>query len=168
MKSRLLYAAYGSNLHPGRLQERIASATLVGTSLLSKYGLRFHKRGMDRSAKCGLSNHGEGVHVAVYEIGSGDKRVLDQIEGVGKGYDAGVVEAPGFGSCHTYFASETHIDDQLQPFDWYKEMVLLGCLTHAFPGAYCERIAALPAIVDRDQRRARQNWHIVGRLRACN
>lgn len=162
----MLYAAYGSNLHPGRLRARIASARLVGTSFLSRYSLRFHKRGRDRSAKCGLSNCGQGAHVAIYEIDDDDKQVLDRIEGVGMGYDTAVVEVPGFGNCGTYFASQSHIADCLQPFDWYREMVLLGCLTHAFPGTYCNRIAALPAIADPDPQRARENWRIVGRLRA--
>ena len=46
-----------------------------------------HKRGQDRSAKCGFSECGQGMHVAVYEIDDGDRKVLDGIEGVGNGYD---------------------------------------------------------------------------------
>ena len=161
----MLYAAYGSNLHPRRLRERIAAARLVGTSFLREYTLRFHKRGMDRSAKCGLAGCGQGAHVAVYEIDDGDKRKLDRIEGVGRGYDAGDVLVPGFGICCTYFASESYIDERLQPFDWYLEMVLLGCREHGFPAAYSERIAALPAIEDTDPERRRSNWRIVGMLR---
>ncbi|MDH3909632.1 MAG: gamma-glutamylcyclotransferase, partial [Gammaproteobacteria bacterium] len=67
-RSTSLYAAYGSNLHPRRLRERIKSATLRGTSFLHKYTLQFHKRGQDRSAKCGFSDCGQGMHVAVYEV----------------------------------------------------------------------------------------------------
>ena len=160
-----LYAAYGSNLHPQRLRERIKSATLRGTAFLGRYTLRFHKRGQDDSAKCGISECGQGLHVAVYEIDEADRRVLDGIEGVGKGYEVDEVDVPGFGQCFTYVASRTHIDDLLQPFDWYRDMVLLGCLRHAFPASYCERIAALPVIEDPDPARREHNWRTVERLK---
>jgi gamma-glutamylcyclotransferase len=159
-----LYAAYGSNLHPQRLRERIKSATLRGTAFLGRYTLRFHKRGQDDSAKCGISECGQGLHVAIYEMDEADRRVLDGIEGVGKGYEVDEVGVPGFGQCFTYVASSTHIDHLLQPFDWYREMVLLGCLRHAFPASYCERIAALPVIEDPDPARRERNWRTVERL----
>jgi gamma-glutamylcyclotransferase (GGCT)/AIG2-like uncharacterized protein YtfP len=159
------YAAYGSNLHPQRLRERIKSATLRGTSMLRTYTLQFHKRGQDASAKCGISKCGQGLHVAIYEVSEADWRVLDGIEGVGRGYEVDEVSVPGFGKCFTYIASHTHIDDLLQPFDWYREMVLLGCQRHAFPAPYCERIAALPVIGDPDPARRERNWRTVERLR---
>jgi gamma-glutamylcyclotransferase (GGCT)/AIG2-like uncharacterized protein YtfP len=160
-----LYAAYGSNLHPQRLRERIRSATLRGTGFLRKYTLQFHKRGQDQSAKCGITDCGQGLHVAVYEVDAADKKVLDTIEGVGKGYDIDEISVPGFGKCFTYVASHTHIDELLHPFDWYREMVLLGCLRHAFPAPYCERIAAIPVIEDPDPVRRDRNWSTVNVLR---
>ena len=160
-----LYAAYGSNLHPQRLRERIRSATLRGTGFLRNYTLQFHKRGQDQSAKCGSTDCGQGLHVAVYEVDAADKKVLDTIEGVGKGYDIDEISVPGFGKCFTYVASHTHIDELLEPFDWYREMVLLGCLRHAFPAPYCERIAAIPVIEDPDPVRRDRNWSTVNVLR---
>ena len=164
-KSTSLYAAYGSNLHPGRLRERIRSAKLRGTAFLSRYTLQFHKRGQDRSAKCGFTDCGRGLHVAVYEVDDADRKVLDRIEGVGRGYDVDEISVPGFGRCFTYAASRTHIDELLRPFDWYREMVLLGCLRHAFPAPYRERIAAVAVIADPDPVRRESNWHTVERLR---
>ena len=164
-QSTSLYAAYGSNLHPQRLRERIRSATLRGTGFLRKYTLQFHKRGQDQSAKCGITDCGQGLHVAVYEVDAADKKVLDTIEGVGKGYDIDEISVPGFGKCFTYVASHTHIDELLEPFDWYREMVLLGCLRHAFPAPYCERIAAIPVIEDPDPVRRDRNWSTVNVLR---
>ena len=105
------------------------------------------------------------MHVAVYEIDRAGKRKLDRIEGVGRGYDVGHIDVPGFGRCFTYLAASTHIDDLLHPFDWYREMVLLGCLRHAFPGAYCDRIAAMPAMADPHHQRRARNWRIVDTLR---
>ena len=164
-RSTSLYAAYGSNLHPRRLRERIRSATLRGTGFLQKYSLQFHKRGQDRSAKCGFSDCGEGMHVAVFEIDDGDRKILDGIEGVGKGYDVDEISVPGFGKCFTYAAARSHIDELLHPFDWYREMVLLGCLAHAFPAAYRERIAAIPVIEDPNAVRRTKNWHTVELMR---
>ena len=46
---RLLYAAYGSNLHPGRLQKRVDSARLEGTAFVADLSLTFDKRGVDGS-----------------------------------------------------------------------------------------------------------------------
>ena len=160
-QSTSLYAAYGSNLHPQRLRERIRSATLCGTAFLHKYTLQFHKRGQDESAKCGITDCGAGLHVAVYEVDAADRKVLDGIEGVGKGYEVDEIGVPGFGRCFTYVASHTHIDELLQPFDWYREMVLLGCLRHAFPAPYCAQIAALPVIEDPDPVRREKNWRTV-------
>jgi gamma-glutamylcyclotransferase len=164
-RSKSLYAAYGSNLHPRRLRERIRSAALRGTSFLHNYTLQFHKRGQDLSAKCGFSDCGQGMHVAVYEIDDADRKALDAIEGVGKGYDVDQISVPGFGKCFTYVAARTHIDECLQPFDWYREMVLLGCLSHAFPAAYCERVATVPVIEDPDPVRRDKNWQTVALLR---
>ena len=94
IESTSLYAAYGSNLHPRRLRERIRSATLRGTGFLRKYTLQFHKRGQDDSAKCGISDCGRGLHVAIYEMNESDRRVLDDIEGVGRGYEVDAVSIP--------------------------------------------------------------------------
>ncbi len=159
------YAAYGSNLHPRRLRERVAHATCVGTSFLRQHTLQFHKRGQDRSAKCSFSSCGQGMHVAVYEIDESGKQTLDRIEGAGKGYDVANLHVPGFGECFTYIAARTHIDELLQPFDWYREMVLLGCREHAFPSTYCESIATIPVIEDPDRERRANSWGIVERLR---
>jgi hypothetical protein len=165
VSKKLRYAAYGSNLHPRRLRERIEHAKLVGTSFLKQHTLQFHKRGQDESAKCSFSSCGQGMHVAIYEVNESGKQVLDRIEGVGKGYDVASLHVPGIGECFTYIAARTHIDDFLQPFDWYREMVLLGCHSHAFPGAYCDSIAAVPTIADPDEDRRKKNWGIVELLR---
>jgi gamma-glutamylcyclotransferase len=163
--STSLYAAYGSNLHPQRLRQRIRSARLRGTAFLGRYTLQFHKRGQDHSAKCGFTECGRGLHVAVYEIDNRDRKVLDAIEGAGSGYVVNEINVPRFGRCFTYVASRTHVDELLHPFDWYREMVLLGCFRHAFPEPYRQRIAAVPVIADPDSARREKNWRTVELLR---
>ena len=105
------------------------------------------------------------MHVAVYEIDAASKQMLDRIEGVGRGYDVADLHVPSFGECFTYLAAGSHIDDLLHPYDWYREMVLLGSRRLAFPNAYSESIAAVPAIADPDRERRTMNWGIVERLR---
>ena len=121
------YAAYGSNLHPLRLALRIPSSRFLESCYVPGWSLHFHKRSIDGSGKCNIVNSGEGVYVAVYEMNEIDKAKLDEIEGTGKGYHNSTIDVPDLGSCFTYLGATSHICDELTPFDWYKEMVLLGC-----------------------------------------
>jgi len=159
------YAAYGSNLHPMRIQERTPSARLLGPGLLEGFGLRFHKRSVDGSAKCNVAAHGDGVHVAVYEMSSDDKRLLDAIEGVGRGYASGTVDVSEFGACAIYIAELSHIDETLRPYDWYRDLVVLGCREMNFPANYHDRIVALATTTDPDQKRSELNRRLVDRIR---
>lgn len=155
------YAAYGSNLHPRRLGRRIASAQLLGTGSLPDWSLCFHKLSVDASGKCSIQQGSSGVHFAVYEISESDKEILDRIEGVGSGYDLVNLDIPGFGQCFSYAASETHIDDALDPYDWYQALVLAGAHALSFPRDYVEGIAAVRACRDPDSARHREMWNLV-------
>jgi hypothetical protein len=164
----MLYAAYGSNLHPRRLGARISSARLVGTNFMGGWSLHFHKRGDDGSAKCSILPNGDGVHLAVYEISADDKLALDRIEGVGFGYTEALLTVPEVGDCTTYIAAESHIDVSLDPYDWYKELVLIGARTHGFPDDYLNRISALPACQDPDLIRSARQWKRVEKVKTGN
>ena len=109
------YAAYGSNLHPLRLQARTPTARLIGTGYLPDWSLRFHKRSLDTSGKCSIKKGSSGVYVAVYTMTAADKQLLDRIEGVGQGYANTTIQVPGIGECSTYVAEDTHIDRSLAP-----------------------------------------------------
>lgn len=160
------YAAYGSNLHPVRLTERVPSAELIGTSFVPGFSLRFNKlSNVDGSAKCSIENGGTGAYFAVYRILAEEKPLLDACEGLGDGYDELLLDLPEFGHCFTYIVSATHIRQDLAPFDWYKAMVLRGCEFHRFPESYVSRIRTAVAVPDPDERRGRQQWNIVSRLR---
>jgi len=160
------YAAYGSNLHPLRLTERIASARLVTTGFLPNWSLHFNKRSKDKSGKCTIRSGGAGVHVALFDMSAEDKLVLDKIEGLGNGYSEVEFSLPCVGECTAYVAAESHIDDSLMPYDWYKELVLLGGRSHGFPNDYLSRIDALPACQDPDRDRRVKGWQTVELVRA--
>lgn len=162
------YAAYGSNLHPLRLQARVPSARLLGTGRLPGWALRFHKRGTDGSGKGSIVEAGGSVYVAVYEMSDDGMSVLDRIEGIDTGYRRASVGMPGFGACDTYLARPSHIDDALQPYDWYREMVLVGARVHGFPDGYVERICEIVTCTDPDAARRQANWALAERLRTSS
>ena len=148
-----------------RLGERLPSARLLGPGFLAGYQLEFHKRSQDESGKCSISPGGSGVHVAVYEISVADKQRLDEIEGVGRGYADAVVDVPGFSDCSTYRAEPAFVDDGLSPYEWYRELVLLGCRFHGFPDSYIARIEAVGSIEDPDAGRQQRRRQLLEKIR---
>jgi hypothetical protein len=57
------------------------------------------------------------------------------------------------------------VDDALQPYDWYRELVLLGCEELRLPGDYARRIESVAAVPDPDSDRRRDGWETVRMLR---
>lgn len=163
----MLYLAYGSNLHPLRLSERAPSASLLGTAILPGWTLHFHKRGQDGSAKCNIVRAGptESVYGAVFEIDRTDLQALDTAEGLGNGYEHHHLELAGYGRALTYMASESHIDQSLSPYQWYKEYVLLGCEYHEMHERYVAGIRTLPHCDDPNRERHRENMTLVEKMR---
>lgn len=163
----MLYFAYGSNLLLPRMRKRLPDADTVGIAVLPGHELRFHKRGMDGSAKCNAlvsPDHDALVLGVVYRIPRQDKVCLDRIEGLGSGYrdvrvqvelDSGQAE-----TVLTYMA--THIDGRLKPFGWYREHVLAGARGWRLPTAYVARIEAVEAIRDPDFGRSARERAIHG------
>lgn len=120
---------------------------------------------MDGSAKCDIRPDGAGIHVAVYHMDSG-KEELDAIEGIG--YTSEMLDIPGFGECFAYIASHSHVDIALSPYDWYKEMVLLGCESQRFPDAYTSSVRLIDSIPDPNVERRQFNWKTIEMLKNGN
>lgn len=160
----MLYAAYGSNLHPARLAERLPSARLLGTGHLQHWSLRFYKRSKDDSGKCSILSGSEGVFFAISEISARDKLALDRIEGLGDGYAEVSLHIPPFGDCASYVAQESHVDYALRPYDWYQALVLAGARFHGFPDDYVARIGSVPAMPDPDAERSARHWALARRM----
>jgi hypothetical protein len=162
------YAAYGSNLHPVRLDRRVPSATLLGTDFLPTWSLNFSKTShVDGTGKCTISEDGDGVYVAVYEIATAEEVILDRCEGLGSGYNSLTLEVPGFGWCKSYIADEGAIDESLVPTDWYREYVLLGCEFNQFPEDYIARVRKVECCQDPDPQRSRKEWELVESIIKC-
>ncbi len=173
MSTSLTYFAYGSNLHPVRLGERIPSARLITTGQLNGYRLAFHKRGQDGSGKCNLVHTGRPAdHVlgAIYTINRVHKAELDIFEGNGNGYiDQQLVidSSTGIQSCFSYMAQHTHIDDQLLPYHWYKHLVREGARFLGFHSAYIRAIDDVDSRADPHRQRDQEHQALIERLLSC-
>jgi hypothetical protein len=98
----MLYAAYGSNLHPLRLSLRLPNSRFKGTAAIAGLKLCFHKKSKDQSGKCNIVAGDDSIHVAGYELGGAEKDRLDHIEGTGSGSIVETLEVPGFGTNFTH------------------------------------------------------------------
>jgi gamma-glutamylcyclotransferase len=166
----LHYFAYGSNLHPVRLLERVHSAQLVGVIELSQHRLAFQKRGRDGSSKCNLVCTGEesdGVCGAIYQMDSAHKKDLDYFEGNGNGYldEQLTVELHGQEyRCFTYFAQQSYIDNDLKPYHWYKDLVVLGSRHLQFPDVYVRSIELIESVEDPDKTRRKHHERVIEKI----
>ena len=163
----LHYLAYGSNLHPLRLEARIP-ARLLGAVRLRHWRLRFHKVGADGSGKCDLvAEPGACAYGAVYAIEAGHKPRLDAVEGEGYATRELEVELDGRRlAAFAYVARPGWIDPGAVPHRWYRQLVLWGALHHRFPARYVEAIAGIPARQDAALSRRRRHQALLARMRA--
>jgi len=153
----LTYFAYGSNMHPNRMKQRVPSAEAVGIARLGKYSVCFHKRGWkDGSGKCNAhftGDPGDEVIGVIYKVLSSEKSMLDSCEGVGNGYEVRnitVLHDNDKRAVFTYIAEEMHIDDKLVPYSWYKLYVVHGARHHGLPESYILSLNSVRAIEDPD------------------
>ncbi|RJP24367.1 MAG: gamma-glutamylcyclotransferase [Candidatus Abyssobacteria bacterium SURF_5] len=163
----MLYFAYGSNMCLERLWKRCPSCEFESTAKLIGHSLRFNKRSTDKSGKCTAfftGNPGDFVFGAVYEILPSEKPQLDKAEGVGSGYiehPITVRSGDKTFKTFTYLADPEYVEDNLSPYDWYKEFVLQGAKSISLPEEYIAAIASVNARQDPNKSRADKNWAIL-------
>ena len=168
--SLIHYFAYGSNLHPLRLIERVPSARLLGVASYPARRLGFDKIGRDGSGKCTLldsTTSGDQVYGAIYQIEAAQQAALDEAERRGRGYRVEKVALNCQGrvySCFTYVAQASYMAENLRPYEWYKQLVVLGGQYLGFPAAYISAIAAEPAVEDPNHQRQVQMAKLIKRI----
>ncbi len=153
------YFAYGSNMSIARLRKRVPSAVLIGCGMLKAHDLRFHKSSHDGSGKCDAyftGTDGDIIYGALFEIDPDEQSDLDEAESLGHGYDAKDVEVLVEDeikiNAMTYIA--TKINQDLKPYSWYMNHVLIGAKELALPGEYIEaKILSIDSIEDKDKER---------------
>ncbi len=145
------------------------SARLLGPVCLPGCRLVFHKIGMDDSGKCDLLETGypnDTAWGALYRMDERDRPALDAAEGPGYVsrpfpvlHDGEQVEAM------TYLARPERQDPGICPFDWYRDLVLLGARMNRFPGHYLAFIEQVPTVADPDPERGRLNAELIAAMR---
>jgi gamma-glutamylcyclotransferase len=161
------YFAYGSNLHPLRLIKRVPSARLLGITDLKRHRLTFHKKSIDGSSKCNiLKTHNESdiVHGAIYRLDPKHKDALDRFENKGNGYTDSAITLHHQGqqfTCFTYRAQASHIDDDLMPYHWYKNLVVLGAKYLQLPEPYISSLESIQSMDDLDSRRRGESEKLI-------
>lgn len=150
--------AYGSNMLTARMAARAPAARLLGPALLERFALRWNKRSKDGSGKCSIEETGrreDFVWGVLYELNAADKKQLDEVEGLGRGYGERSVTVLTNGKlvgAHVYYATST--DPNSRPYDWYRELVVSGARQHGLPSEYVQSLEAVSAIKDLDEKRA--------------
>ncbi len=155
MTGALLYFAYGSNMLRQRLVRRCPSASAVGAFTLPGYGIDFSKYGRDGSGKATIfAAPSDIVTGVIFRLDRAEIALLDQAEGLGRGYDRldAVTVMPLDGKAPvqamTYSAEAVYRDETLQPFDWYRALVLAGAQQNSLPEQYIARLAGQTSVVD--------------------
>ncbi len=168
MSNHLFYFAYGSNLHPLRLAERIPSSRFLGIARVLGYRLCFHKCGQDGSAKCNAlytGSTGDELYGAVYRMDTGHKPILDDFEGQGYQADSfSVVLNKAEYTVFYYAAVDSYINNNLRPYHWYKELVILGAKFHNLPDKYLMQVNAVESAEDTDHTRYHRHIQLIKRI----
>ena len=100
----------------------------------------------------------------VYRFDAAEKIALDRAEGAGYAQVSLEVETGGGRlEVYCYRARDTHLDDGLTPYAWYKALVLQGARGHRLPDRYIDFLDSHPAIDDHDMSRASRHFRIAAR-----
>ncbi len=170
MNERFYYLAFGSNLHPVRLTERLGPVRGLGPVELPGWRLCFDKRGSDGSAKANLRaapGSTASAWGAVFELERAQFPLLDRFEGCGRGYDTFELDLPVAGRTRTvltYLVPSHWLARGALPHDWYRDLVVAGARFQGFPAGVIEAIPATPARPEPDRVRPRQHAELLERL----
>ena len=166
----LFYLAYGSNLHPLRLQQRLSQCELIARIEIPSHRLYFHKRGEDNSGKCDLifSTPQDRCFGALYQIATTDAGTLDRFE---SGYhrrgltvEIAAERYQGF----TYQADKPMIAPDLQPFGWYLALITSGAEFLGFSAQYLQQLERTSSRSDPHPTKAEQHRQLVRQLQLHN
>ncbi len=156
-KKQLIYFAYGSNLHPNRLEARIGKSPQLGIFRLFDYKLNFNKPSIDGSAKCNISkDRTHSVYGVLYNVTPEQKALLDQFEA---GYSTTWMNHKNIGQYFTYLANPP-LSNSFLPYHWYKILVVLGAGYHNFPARYLNMLGCLNSVRDENVERTENNLKI--------
>lgn len=155
---RVMYFAYGANVHPGWLRRRIPDAELVGAAALPGHRLAFRKRGRDGAARSDAQPgdaRDDALPGVLYIV---RREALDQLGAAGAGYRMEEVEVIVAGTPRralTWRAEDSEVAAGLDPLDWYVDLMRAGAAMLGLPAAHQRRLASVKVKVDRDSEQSR-------------
>jgi hypothetical protein len=162
--------SYGSNMCLPRIRARVPSAEFVCTGILERHELRFHKLGLDGSAKADAFHTGDerqAVWGVVFSVHVEEKPTLDACESLGIGYDERQVtiktgdHVEELVEASVYVARPEKIVTGVSPYCWYREFVLAGARQHGAPDDYVKTLEAVAAMTDPDAARLAENRRLI-------
>ena len=105
------------------------------------------------------SNFSRGLSLLHGKSIGGRKKML--IYFAEKGYDPDNMQLGEFDDVLFYIAKKENINDNLLPYTWYKDIVILGAQNHKLPYEYIAYIKSFNATTDPDQERDKKNRLII-------
>jgi len=159
--------AYGSNMYLNKLKACAPNARKVATACLKGYQLSFNKQSTDGSGKGNViqtNNPDDLVWGVVFEISEEEANALDKEE---KGYlnvPLVVTTVDNNEQVTCYIADEIHINNELIPYDWYKEMIVRGAAENDLPIEYQTYLQNITAAVDIDEKRTARKMKILNKI----
>lgn len=131
--------------------------------------LTFHKRSTTHSGKCNLVEKKGAVSYGIlYELDDKELDELDRLEGFGKGYRKAISHVNINDIVYhpfLYVAESSSIDESLSPFEWYKDLVIVGAQYHGLPDTYVAGLRSVRSITDKNVIRANENQMLLNELR---
>ena len=160
----MIYFAYGSNMNLNRLTARVPSAIKIENAVLKGYVFKCNKISVDGSSKGNIvqtGNETDQVWGVVFELLDIEKSLLDRAEGLGNGYNELAVvllsEKGESTNALTYIADSNRVNDNLLPYDWYKNFIVTGSEQNDLPNTYTEMLRAMEFQPDTDETRRDTN-----------
>jgi gamma-glutamylcyclotransferase (GGCT)/AIG2-like uncharacterized protein YtfP len=146
-----IYFAYGSNLSPQRMLERVAGARGLGAARLAGRRLCFDKRGRDGTGKANLRDDpASSVWGALYSF---EPEAWPQLDRCEPGYERIAVEVEWNGERR---AAQTYVSTLFTPdpvpLARYKRLVIEGARFHALPDDWIRWLEAQPERSERPGR----------------
>jgi gamma-glutamylcyclotransferase len=154
---RVLYFAYGANIHPGWLWRRIPDAPLLGAGALPGYRLEFRKRGRDgaaRSDACPSGDPAARLPGALYSVSAPDLGLLGAASAGYRTLEVIVESGKGPRPALTWVAEPAEIVHGLLPWDWYLALIRAGARRLNLDEAHRRWLAGVPTLPDPDAGRA--------------
>jgi gamma-glutamylcyclotransferase (GGCT)/AIG2-like uncharacterized protein YtfP len=142
------YAAYGSNLDPGRMRAYCPHSPMIGTGWLEGWRLTFageEEIGWEGAVTTIVESPGDRVFVALYDVHPYDTGQLDEVEGVNSGmYRKLTVRVATLDGDETAWAYVFTGYEGGMPSAWYLAEIANAAEKAGAPADYVEKLRARP------------------------